>query len=111
MVEQAAAPIGKRLMVQVIDDVAERDPERKVCAVPKGSEISDGFFDLTFRELAHAVNYMSWWIIEAFGHSSTMETLTYLGANDIRYLVMVMACNKTGYKVRWWIYLIRTTWY
>ncbi|KAE8335493.1 hypothetical protein BDV24DRAFT_156005 [Aspergillus arachidicola] len=98
MAEHVVAPIGKRLMVQVIDDVAERDPERKVCAVPKGSEISDGFFDLTFRELAHAVNYMSWWIVEAFGRSSTMETLTYLGANDIRYLVMVMACNKTGYK-------------
>jgi hypothetical protein len=104
MAENNMHPIGKRLMVQVIDDLAEQDPERKVCAVPKGSEISDGFFDLTFRELAHAVNYMSWWIVESLGRSPNMETLTYIGSNDIRYLIMVMACNKTGYKVRWWIF-------
>ncbi|KAF7597548.1 hypothetical protein BBP40_000026 [Aspergillus hancockii] len=98
MAESDMHPIGKRLMVQVIDELAGRDPERKVCAVPKGSEISDGFFDLNFRELARAVNYMSWWIVESFGHSPNMEALTYIGSNDIRYLVMVMACNKTGYK-------------
>ncbi|KAF3480832.1 ochratoxin A non-ribosomal peptide synthetase [Arthroderma uncinatum] len=91
--------IGKRLMAQVIDGLSETDPNRKVCTMPKGPDCSDGFFDLTFKQLAHTVNYMSWWIEESFGRStSPAETLTYLGANDIRYLVIVMACNKTGYQ-------------
>ncbi|KAF5860430.1 hypothetical protein ETB97_001592 [Aspergillus alliaceus] len=39
MAEHELASIGKRLMVQVIDDLAKKDPQRKVCAVPKGSKI------------------------------------------------------------------------
>ena len=86
-------------MAHVIDDTAGSDPTRKVCSIPKGSSISDGFVDFTFNELAHAVNYTAWWIERVFGRSSKEETLTYIGANDIRYLVVVTACNKTGYKV------------
>lgn len=90
---------GKRLMAHVIDDTTVSDPTRKVCKIPKGSSVSDGFVDFTFKELAHVVNYTAWWIEKVLGRSSTHETLTYIGANDIRYLVVVMACNKTGYKV------------
>lgn len=90
---------GKRLMAHVIDRTAESDPTRKVCSIPKGSSVSDGIVDFTFKELAHAVNYTSWWIEKVLGWSSDHETLTYIGANDIRYIVVVTACHKTGYKV------------
>lgn len=95
--------IGQRLMVNAIDDIAEKDPERTVCIMPETTDSSDSFVNLNFRQLAHAVNYMSWWIEKSFGrhNSSPQETLTYLGANDSRYLIIVMACNKTGYQVRW----------
>lgn len=89
---------GKRLMAQVIDDLAVSDPAKKVCTVPKGSSVGDGFASFTFKELAHAVNYTAWWIEKSLGRSSSDETLTYIGANDLRYLVIVIACNKTGYK-------------
>lgn len=90
---------GKRLMPHVIDDTATNDPTRKMCIIPKGSSVSDGFADFTFKELAHAVNYTAWWIEKVLGRSSTLETLMYIGANDIRYMIVVMACSKTGYKV------------
>lgn len=101
MAENNAGKIGQRLMVHVIDDVAQKDPERKVCTMPERTDSADAFVDLNFRQLAHAVNYMSWWIEKSFGRNngSPQETLTYLGANDSRYLIMVMACNKTGYQV------------
>ncbi|KAK2861154.1 putative NRPS-like protein biosynthetic cluster [Arthroderma sp. PD_2] len=99
METNGAENIGKRLMAQVIDSLSEEDPDRRVCTMPKGADCSDGFFDLTFRQLARMVNHMSWWIEEVFGRSiSPTETLAYLGSNDVRYLVMVMACNKTGYQ-------------
>ncbi|KAJ5888250.1 hypothetical protein N7495_008291 [Penicillium taxi] len=33
-----------------------------------------------------------------FGHGNS-QTLAYIGENDIRYFVMIVACNKTNYKV------------
>lgn len=86
-------------MAQVIDSLAVTEPNRKVCTVPRGSSVSDGFVDFTLKELAHAVNYTSWWIEKSLGCSSSNETLTYIGANDIRYVAVVIACNKTGFKV------------
>lgn len=99
MAAQVPKDVGKRLMAHVIDDLAVRDPGRTLCVMGKGLDVADGFFDVTFKELAHAINYTSWWIEKTFGHSSNYETLTYIGANDIRYIVFVIACNKTGYKV------------
>ena len=90
--------IGRRFMAQASDHVAELDPNRRFCIIPKGPDCPDGFSDLTFERLAHAVNYMCWWIEETFGSTSSPVTLAYLGAHDIRYLIMVMACNKTGYQ-------------
>ncbi|EFR05300.1 ochratoxin A non-ribosomal peptide synthetase [Nannizzia gypsea CBS 118893] len=98
MAVKNAEPIGRRFMAQAIDRVAELDPDRRFCIIPKGADYSGSFVDLTFKELAHAVNYMCRWIEESFGSTSSPATLAYLGANDIRYLIMVMACNKTGYQ-------------
>ncbi|TQB68175.1 hypothetical protein MPDQ_003886 [Monascus purpureus] len=95
---QVPKDAGKRLMAHVIDDLALREPERTVCIMGKGLRVADGFFDFSASDLAHTVNYTSWWIDKTFGRSSDYETLTYIGANDIRYLVFVVACNKTGYK-------------
>ncbi|KAF3899511.1 Non-canonical non-ribosomal peptide synthetase [Trichophyton interdigitale] len=91
-------PIGRRFMAQTIDHIAELDPDRRFCIIPKGPDCSDSFSDLTFERLAHAVNHMCWWIEERLGSTSSPVTLAYLGAHDIRYLIMVMACNKTGYQ-------------
>lgn len=92
--------IGKRIMAQVIDGLAETDPERKICSMPESAENSDTYVDLSVKGLAHAVNYTAWWIEREFGKPDSFEeTLAYIGANDVRYLIMVLSCNKTGYKV------------
>lgn len=103
MADNSTHKIGERLMANAIDDIAGKDPERTVCIMPETTDSSDSFVNLNFRQLAHAVNYTSWWIEKSFGHQDgpPQETLTYLGANDSRYLIIVIACNKTGYQVRW----------
>ncbi|KAB8237367.1 uncharacterized protein BDW43DRAFT_297701 [Aspergillus alliaceus] len=55
MAEHELASIGKRLMVQVIDDLAKKDPQRKVCAVPKGSKI----FGWTFEEVRDEIAFIA----------------------------------------------------
>jgi acyl-CoA synthetase (AMP-forming)/AMP-acid ligase II len=87
------------LMAQAIDDLAVSDPERVICKVPTGPNVRNGFYELTVRDIACAVDHMAWWIDKSLGCSSAPETLAYIGMNDIRYLVVILACNKTGYQV------------
>lgn len=92
--------VGKRLMPHVIDHLGQYYPDKVAGSMPRNnSTLTDGFRQLTFGELAHAVNYTAWWIEKNYGRSDNYDTLTFIGANDIRYLTVIMACNKTGYRV------------
>ena len=68
---------------------------------------SRGWREVTFKELAGAVDYMAWWIERVVGPACTQEAgvrartgpLAYMGANDIRYVVFILACMKSGHVV------------
>lgn len=94
----AAGPVGERLLPQVADAHAKFDPER-IWASIAHSDISRGFRDVTFKELAHTVNYVAWWIDGKIGRSNDFETIAYMGVSDIRYGFMFLAAIKCGYKV------------
>ncbi|KAL4966920.1 uncharacterized protein BDV14DRAFT_170376 [Aspergillus stella-maris] len=97
--ESGIPNLGKRLMAKVIDELAVLDPERRICSMPEPPDSAKAYGDLSTKTLAHAINSLSWWIVQSFGKGDCYkETLAYMGPNDVRYLVMVVACNKTGYK-------------
>ena len=100
--EHPQTPInaGQRLLTNVVDEVAQFNPEKKLGVIPNNLEVSQGFRDVSFADLAHAVNALSWWIEEQIGKAQNKETVAYMGRNDILYLIFILACNKTGYKVR-----------
>ncbi|KAJ5678651.1 acetyl-CoA synthetase-like protein [Penicillium macrosclerotiorum] len=50
------------------------------------------------KDLARAVNFLCWWIEDIIGRAETRETLGYIGANDIRYCIFLLACQKTGHQ-------------
>lgn len=91
---------GRRLLPQVVDDRARWQPERIWASIAR-STASDGFLDITIKELAQAVNFMSWWLEARIGRSATnqIEAISYIGAPDVRYGVMFLAAIKCGYKV------------
>jgi hypothetical protein len=91
---------GRRLPAAFLDNLAKTNPDRKYAVIPNGTDISDGFRDLTIREVAQAVNYTSWWIQKVLGPTTKPETVSYMASNDVRYIIFVWACNKTGYTVR-----------
>lgn len=92
--------VGKRLMPHVIDYLGQNHPDKAFCAAPKNtSTVADGYCNLTFGHIAHVVNYTAWWIEAKYGRSDNHDTITFIGVNDVRYLAIIMACNKTGYKV------------
>ncbi|KAJ5309183.1 hypothetical protein N7508_004562 [Penicillium antarcticum] len=88
----------KRLLAIAVDDHAKHNPSNIFAVIPQGSELSHGFRSLTMKDLAHAVNGMCWWIEGTIGLAQSPETLAYMGSNDVRYFVFMLACQKTGYQ-------------
>jgi hypothetical protein len=90
---------GARLVPQVADQLAASSPSKIYASIPRGSDISDGFRDVTVLELVSAVNDMAWWIEENYGRSDVFATIAYMGVSDIRYAIVFLAAVKCGYKV------------
>ncbi|KAJ5550638.1 hypothetical protein N7535_001416 [Penicillium sp. DV-2018c] len=88
----------KRLLATTVDERAEASPSQRCAVIPRGSEVSDGFREISIKDLAQGVNAMCWWIESTIGPAQSRETLAYMGAQDIRYFVFVLACQKTGYQ-------------
>ena len=92
---------GARLLPQVVDELAQSNPNRVYMSVPKTAVVAQGFRDVTMREMAQAANHMAWWMEEHFGRGKEFETVAYMGVPDVRYPVLFLAAVKCGYKVNW----------
>lgn len=88
-----------RPLPHVVDEVAATHPEKVWMSIPKSNDIREGYRDVTFERLAKAVNKMARWIERTIGTSKSRETLAYMGNNDTRYIITVLAALKTGYKI------------
>ena len=91
---------GKRLLPKVLDDLAASSPERIYASIARSSDVAEGFHDVTFRDMANAVNFCAHWIHGNIGQSTDFETIAYLGISDLCGAVMFLAAVKCGYKVR-----------
>jgi hypothetical protein len=65
-------------------------------------DLANSYHKVTYRDFANAVHTAAWWIEEQVGNplvADGRETLVYLGPNDLRYGVLVLASILVGYKV------------
>ncbi|OTB19794.1 hypothetical protein K445DRAFT_52566 [Daldinia sp. EC12] len=92
-------PYGQRLISVVADELAHKTPYRIYAAISKTSDISDGFRDITMKDLARCVNFTARWIENQFGRSNRFDTLTYIGISDLRGPIVFLAAVKCGYKL------------
>ena len=90
---------GHRLVPQVLDERAKSNPQGSVWSVPKTSNLADGFRDISYGQVARAINKAAWWIDEHVGKSTTFEKLAYIGPPDLRYSILTIAAQKTGHTV------------
>lgn len=91
---------GRRLFTQVVDDIAHTDPERECFAIPRSSDPKDGWKTVTFKQYANAINHVARQIIANCGppKAGTFPTIAYIGPNDARYVIMILAAVKAGYQ-------------
>ncbi|KAK5687894.1 hypothetical protein LTR17_026672 [Elasticomyces elasticus] len=98
-------PKQQHLLPAAIDYRAKHTPNRVFAILPKGDSLADGFFSLTYAGLAKAVDSTAWWLEEILGAIPTEQkftdfpTVPYMGPNDYRYHLILLAAMKTGRKV------------
>ncbi|KAL8793203.1 MAG: hypothetical protein Q9195_004233 [Heterodermia aff. obscurata] len=92
---------GKRLLPKVLDEQAQSNPDKVFAAIARSDVLSDGFRDVTFSQVAQAVNSLAYVLQSTFGPTLNydFETLTYIGVPDLRYSIVFYAAVKCGYKV------------
>ncbi|KUI54166.1 Carboxylic acid reductase [Cytospora mali] len=93
-------PYGKRLLPHIVDEVASKDPNRECIQIPWSSEPSDGWRTITWKDVANGINRCAHRIVELFGtpQEGSFPTIAYIGPNDARYVLMMIAASKAGYK-------------
>jgi len=92
-------PIGERLLPHVVDAHAKFDPGRVWASIARSRDLSQGFRDVTFQELAQAVNNLAWSIDDQIGPGKDFETIALVGVFDVRYAIFLFASIKCGYTV------------
>ena len=86
-------------MPAILDDRAISTPNRTYASIPWADWRRDGFQDISYRQIANAVQIMSWWLDEKLGTTDSISSFAYMGPNDLRYLFLIMAAAKTNRRV------------
>ena len=90
---------GQRLLPQLLDQRSKTTPNRIYASYAYSVDISQGFRDVTFQEMAGAIDFFAWWIHRRHGRSNKFESLAYMGIPDLRTPIIFIAAVKCGYKV------------
>lgn len=101
-VEEARQGGRRRLLPNVIDQIAEKEPRRVFLSKPRSSNPEDGWRDITYRTMADAIDRLAHHLVQELGPApkGAFPTITYIGPNDGRYYLYAVAAIKAGYKVR-----------
>ncbi len=89
---------GKRLLVSLIDYIADTDPQRAWASIAKDdTDFTKGFVDITYTDFSNAINHAAWWLDAKLGRpNDPFEVFAYAGPKDLRYPVLAVAAVKTG---------------
>lgn len=98
--DRAAGRFERKLLIHVIEDKANQDPEAVYAEFPiSATGFEEGFYKVTYAAFVNAINGLAWWLHETLGPSKDFETLAYIGLNDLRYYALLFGAVKAGYKV------------
>ncbi|KAI8625476.1 hypothetical protein F5Y19DRAFT_489620 [Xylariaceae sp. FL1651] len=99
--EPSANPIyGRRLVPSTIDEIARTEPLREAFQIPRSDQPSDGWSIVTFKNYSNAVNLCAHTIVKSCGTAParSFPTLAYIGPQDARYVIFMVAAVKAGYQ-------------
>ncbi|XP_044714455.1 AMP-binding enzyme domain-containing protein [Hirsutella rhossiliensis] len=63
----ADKPYGRRLAINIIEDLAKNEPSRPFVFTPNGSEAKDGWAKVTYKQIYNAINHVAGEITKKLG--------------------------------------------
>lgn len=88
-----------RTLIEVVDQLAAERPDGLWVKAAASENGVLSWNDITWSQLASAVDYVAHWMEARLGPPAENETMAYMGVGDIRYPIMMLAAMKTGYKI------------
>lgn len=85
-----------RLIPCAIDEAARLHSQDIFASFPISRVVTDGFRNVTYGELANAINRAALWLEESGCQS---EPLAYLAPSDLRHVILAVAAVKVGCNV------------
>ncbi|KAF2859785.1 acetyl-CoA synthetase-like protein [Piedraia hortae CBS 480.64] len=82
---------------QVVERLALTNPYETWVRIPKDPDLTQGWKDVTYQDLAVAVDGLCYWIEKQIGVGDG-RVVAYMGLNDPRFVVAIVALIKTGYR-------------
>ncbi|KAF2087275.1 acetyl-CoA synthetase-like protein [Saccharata proteae CBS 121410] len=92
------SPFADKPLPRRVDEIASHDPNRTWVTVPLSDDVTGPWRDINFKEFSTAVSGAARWIENTIGLGRCRDPVAYLGINDIRYAVLVLALMKTNRK-------------
>jgi acyl-CoA synthetase (AMP-forming)/AMP-acid ligase II len=86
-------------LTAVVDRLAAEKPQDLWVKAPGSSDGEADWHDVTWLQLARAVDAMAHWMETHLGSATENEPVAYMAIGDIRYPIVILAAMKTGYKV------------
>lgn len=83
----------------LLDEIAQRTPDRVFVSLPVDDDVSHGFRDYTYQDFSRAIDNCAWWMHGVIGSGVECQTVAYVGPQDLRYAIMIIAALKAGHKV------------
>lgn len=90
---------GQRLLVTTLEEKARSEPQKAFCLLPRSTNLQDGFYEVTYKQIQSAVDYTTQWLQNNLGPFSPNETIAYMGLPDLRYNIFFYAAIKIHLKV------------
>ena len=92
---------GKRLLSTIIDETATSSPLKCFMTIPNTSDLNEGLKDITYGQIAPAIDRCAWWIDKHLGKGTDHPTIAaYLDPMDFRHVILIFGAIKSGYQVR-----------
>ncbi|KAL7920237.1 hypothetical protein ACQKWADRAFT_328838 [Trichoderma austrokoningii] len=86
-----------RSIINIIEDDAASNPNRPFVFVPRSTKPQDGWEPITYRQITNAANHVAHIIAQMVANDPRKDdfpTVGYIGPNDVRYLIVMLACMK-----------------
>lgn len=90
-----------RSLINIIDDDAVKEPNRPFIFIPRSMRPQDGWKPVTYKQMANAVNHVAHTIrkiVLSDIRDDNFPTIAYIGPNDVRYIIIMLACIKAKCK-------------